>query len=431
MLHLRTVPSSSDRRAARVLLGLAAASVLGCLPGPAHATDGYFLSGVGAKAKGSGGVAIAQPQDALSIAANPAAATEVGERLDVGFEVFVPRRGATISGNGAGLDGSFRGNGTNPFILPELGYVRPLSDKVAVGIAVYGNGGMNTDYRRNPFASFGATGSAGVNLMQMFITPTLAVKVSPGASLGISPIVVLQSFEAKGIAPFSAASADPAHFTNRGNDWAAGGGIRVGYLGKIGDRLTIGAFYQSKIWTGRFRKYAGLFAGRGGFDVPASWGGGAALEISDRLTVAGDVKRIEYSGIASVGTPLSPLFLGKPFGASDGPGFGWRDITVYKLGATYAASDKLTLRAGYGHSGNPVPASETLLNVLAPGVVQDHVTLGATVVVKPGFEVTGYAMHAPRQVVKGNGSIPAPYGGGEADIHLSETSAGLSAGFIF
>lgn len=430
MLHLRTAPSS-NRRGARALLVLAAASALGCLPGAAHATDGYFLSGVGAKAKGSGGAAIAQPQDALSIAANPATATEVGERLDAGFEVFVPRRGATISGNGAGLNGSFSGNGANPFILPEVGYVRRLSDKVAMGIAVYGNGGMNTDYKQNPFASFGATGSAGVNLMQIFITPTVAVKVSPGASLGLSPIVVLQSFEAKGIAPFSVASADPAHFSNMGADWAAGGGVRVGYLGRITDRFTIGAFYQSKIWAGRFKKYAGLFAGQGGFDVPASWGGGVALNISDRLTFAGDVKRIEYSGIASVGTPLSPLFLGKPFGASDGPGFGWRDITVYKLGVTYAASDRLTLRAGYGHSGNPVPVSETLLNVLAPGVVQDHLTLGATVVVKPGLEVTGYAMQAPKQVVKGNGSIPAPYGGGEADIDLSETSAGLSAGFIF
>lgn len=113
---------------------------------PAHATDGYFLNGIGAKAKGSAGVAIAQPQDALSIAANPAAATQLGERLDVGVEIFIPNRGATIRGNGAGLNGSYSGNGANPFILPEFGYVRQLSDSVAVGIAVYGNGGMNTVY---------------------------------------------------------------------------------------------------------------------------------------------------------------------------------------------------------------------------------------------------------------------------------------------
>lgn len=422
---------SLGRLAASAMLALATTSTFVFLSSTAYATDGYFLNGIGAKAKGSGGVAIALPQDALSIAANPAAATELGERLDMGFQVFVPRRGASISGNGAGLDGTYSGNGTNPFILPEVGYVRPLSNTVAVGVAIYGNGGMNTDYKQNPFASFGATGAAGVDLKQVFITPTLAVKVAPGQSLGISPIIVLQGFEAKGIAPFSAASADPAHFTNRGTDWSVGGGLRIGYLGKVVDRVTIGTFYQSKIWTGRFKKYAGLFADRGGFDVPASWGGGVAVALSDKLTIAGDVERIEYSDVKSVGTPLSPLFSGKAFGAADGPGFGWRDIAVYKLGVTYAASDRLTLRAGYGHSGNPVPASETLLNVLAPGVVQHHFTLGATVVVEPGLEVTGYAMHALKHVVRGNGSIPASYGGGEADIHLSESSVGLSFGLSF
>ena len=35
------------------------------------------------------------------------------------------------------------------------------------------------------------------------------------------------------------------------------------------------------------------------------------------------------------------------------------------------------------------------------------------------------------QTVRGAGSIPAPYGGGEADISLGETSFGLSAGFKF
>jgi long-chain fatty acid transport protein len=121
--------------------------------GAAQATDGYFLSGVGAKAKGEAGVAIALLQDALSIDNNPAAATELGDRLDGGIELFIPDRGATIRGNGAGADGNFSGNGANPFVLPEVGYVRPLSEKVAIGIALYGGGGMNTTYARNPFAS--------------------------------------------------------------------------------------------------------------------------------------------------------------------------------------------------------------------------------------------------------------------------------------
>ncbi len=427
-----TVPRASVRQRRKAILALAAgAGALSLSLGTAHATDGYFLNGISAKSKGMGGVAIALPQDALSIASNPASATEVGHRLDMGVDVFIPKRGATIEGNFAGLDGNHRGSGSNPFVLPEMAYVRPLSSNVAVGIAIYGHGGMNTTYKANPFASFGATGTAGVDLRQAFVTPTIAFKFAPGHSIGLSPIAVFQSFKARGISPFAGASIDPANFTNRGTDWAAGYGARVGYLGKLHDRVTVGAFYHSKIWAGRFKKYAGLFAERGGFDVPASYGAGIAVRANDRLTLAGDIKRIEYSGIKSVGTPLAPLLSGIPFGSDDGPGFGWRDINAYKVGASYKASEEWTLRAGYGRSENPVPATQTLLNVLAPGVVQDHFTAGATWAASPGLEFTSYIMHAPKNRVEGSNSIPAMFGGGEANLRLSETSFGIAAGLIF
>lgn len=401
------------------------------IPQIAHATDGYFLNGMGAKAKGAGGVAIAMPEDAVAIAANPAAALELGERLDIGVEVFVPRRGADITGNGAGLTGSWSGNGANPFVLPEVAYVRPLGDKFAAGIAITGNGGMNTNYKANPFGSFQAQGAAGVNLRQISVTPTLAARIGEGHSIGISPIFVLQSFSMTGIQPFTAASIDQEKMTNNGDDWSTGAGLRIGYLGHLGSAVSVGAFYQTKVWAKPFESYAGLFANGGDFDVPASWGFGISVKASDKLTLGADYKRIEYSGVPSVGNPLAPLLTGHRFGAEDGPGFGWKNIDVVKFGAVYKASDKLTLRVGYGRSDNPVPQSQTFLNLLAPGVVTDHFTAGATVKLNNKLELTGYVMHAPRNDVRGAGSIPDNYGGGEANIHLSETATGLSFGFLF
>ena len=235
----------------------------------------------------------------------------------MGVDVFVHNRHATISGNAAGLNGSHSGNG-----------------------------GMNTVDKRNPFASFGGNDEAGVDLKQIFVTPTIAVRIASGQSLGISPLLVVQGFRAYGIQPFAGFSADPAHFTNLGTSWSAGGGVRVGYLGHFGDVLNLGAFYQSKLWTGHFGKYAGLFAGRGGFDVPASWGVGVAVKPTPAVTLAADFKRILYSGVPSVGDSVALLFAGKPFGANGGPGFGWRDISVVKIGARYRASPAWTVRAG-------------------------------------------------------------------------------------
>ncbi len=397
------------------------------IPQAAQATDGYFVNGMGAKAKGAGGVAIAMPQDSVAIAANPAAALELGERLDLGVEVFVPKRGAEITGNGYQLNGSWSGNGANPFILPEVAYVRPLGENLAAGIVITGNGGMNTNYDRNPFGSFGAQGEAGVNLRQIFITPTLAASLGEGHSFGVSPILLLQSFSMTGIQPFKPASSAPDKMTNNGDDWSTGAGLRIGYLGHLGSAVSVGAFYQTKVWAKPFEKYAGLFANGGDFDVPASWGFGVSVKANDRLTLGVDYKRIEYSGVASVGNPL----INAPFGSNGGPGFGWKDVDVVKFGAVYQANDKLTLRAGYGRSDNPIPQSQTFLNLLAPGVVTDHFTAGATVKLKGKLELSGYVMHAPRKEVRGVGSIPLNYGGGEVNIHLAETATGLSLGIVF
>ena len=72
----------------RALAAFAATAAVLAVPQVAHATDGYFVNGMGAKAKGAGGVAIAMPDDAVAIAANPAAAVEVGNRLDVGCLLY-------------------------------------------------------------------------------------------------------------------------------------------------------------------------------------------------------------------------------------------------------------------------------------------------------------------------------------------------------
>jgi len=398
----------------------------------AFATDGYFSHGYGVRTQATGGVGIALPQDSLAAASNPAGIAWTGNRIDGGLSWFSPSRSIDITGNGVpGVNGSYEGNDKKNFWLPELGYTRQLNQDVSVGIAAYGNGGMNTDYGKNPYAGFGSKGSAGVNLEQLFISPSLAYKVNDQHAFGAAINFAYQRFSAKGVSVFSSASIDSKNLTDNGNDSSTGWGLRLGWSGQITPALTLGATWASKVKTGNFEKYRGLFAQGGGFDIPENYGIGLAYKVHPQLTLAADLQQIKYGDISSIANPLANLFAGNPLGSEKGAGFGWRDITVVKVGAVYDYSKDLTLRAGYNHGGQPVPASETFFNILAPGVVQDHLTLGATYKVANGSELSFSYTHGFNKTVNGSNSIPASFGGGNANISLSENIVGVAYGWKF
>ena len=395
-----------------------------------YATDGYFSAGYGVKSQGIGGVGIALPQDGLAAASNPAGTAFVGDRIDLGLSWFAPKRSTEIVGNAVpGADGTYDGNQTKNFYLPEFGYAKQLNSSTAVGVAVYGNGGMDTDYGKNPYGAFGGTGSAGVNLEQLFIAPSIAYKIDQNNAIGAAVNFAYQRFSAKGVDVFSGFSSSPNNLTNQGNDSSTGWGLHLGWIGHITPELTLGATWSSKINAGKFDKYSGLFADGGSFDIPESYGVGIAYKATPALTLAADVEEIKYSGVNSIANPLSNLFAGNPLGSANGPGFGWRDISVVKVGASYDYRPDLTLRVGYNHSGQPIPSDQTLFNILAPGVVQNHLTLGGTWKTSSTGELSVFYGHAFNTTVNGSNSIPASFGSGNANISLSENTFGVAFGW--
>ncbi len=107
------------------------------------------------------------------------------------------------------------------------------------------------------------------------------------------------------------------------------------------------------------------------------------------------------------------------------------DINVYKISATYQASEKLTLRAGYSYNDQPVKNDQTFLNILAPGVVQEHLSVGATWQLDDQQNVSVAYTHALKETVQGNNSIPADFGGGEANLSMSQNILGVSYSLNF
>jgi long-chain fatty acid transport protein len=395
----------------------------------AHATNGYFPIAYGAKNEAMGGASIALPQDSLAAANNPAGMVMVGERKDVGLIWFRPNRSAEITSPSPAA-GTYDGNGKSNFFIPSFGYNTMINPDMSLGVSVFGNGGMNTQYNTNPFTAFGATGPAGINLEQLFVSPSLAMKLNPTNAVGVALNLAYQRFSATGIngPALSGFSSDPSAMSDNGTDSSTGYGVRIGWTGEVTPTVTLGATYQTKTKMGKFDKYKGLFAEQGGFDIPSKYGFGIAVKAMPETTVAFDIERINYEDVASVSNPFAlPSGPSTQLGGDNGPGFGWKNINVYKLGVSHAYNSSFTVRAGYDHCDQPIPNSQTLLNMLAPGVVQDHLTLGGTWALADKSEISVAYVHAFKKTVNGAGSIPTvPLGGGETNLTMHEDSIGVS-----
>ncbi|MDD3765114.1 MAG: outer membrane protein transport protein [Nevskiales bacterium] len=343
----------------------------------AQAAYGPFEHGYGIKSMGAGGIGYTSAEDSYWISANPATAVTLGTRFDLGLDWVTVLPTARIRDNAAGPDENYSSDGQRQFPIPQVGFVMALNERTAFGMNMF-SAGLGTDYKRNPYARFGADPRGGLSLGQSGISSTLAYKLTDRHALGASLNVSYEVLEVKGVQPFAALSENPDKFTNQGYEGGFGVSFTVGWHGQLAPGLTGGLAYRSKTWTQRLDDYAGLLPEQGKLELPAIWGGGLAYALSPTLNVAVDYQRTEYASEAALGNPIGQLNQGHLMGSDDGPGFGWDDQNIYKLGIVWKARPDLTLRAGYSHATQIVQTSETLFNLLSPVVGEDHYTAGAT-----------------------------------------------------
>ncbi len=424
---------------------LIALSVSSALIAPsAFATNGYFAHGYSTAEKGLAGAGVAHSQDALSVANNPAGIAGMGERMDIGAALFNPSRSYSVTGPASeqcqvagppaqgctfSLEEGKQDSNMELFLIPHFAYNWKLDSDSSAAIALYGNGGMNTNYKTgsatlnrgdgNGFVTEAGTfgnGTTGVDLKQLFVNASYATKLNKDHSIGASLIFAYQTFEAKGLANFGGNSSNPSKLSGNGPDSSTGFGAKLGWQGKVSSTVTLGASYQSKISMSEFGDYAGLFAEGGDLDIPASATVGLAWKTSDKTTLVVDVQSIYYSDVASISNPISPLTDGVScgptptggvgpgcLGQSAGAGFGWKDMTVVKVG--YEWGEGTIWRVGVSNGSQPIPKSETLFNILAPAVMETHLTAGFTMPLDSKSEISFAAMYAPKTSVSGTSAF--------------------------
>lgn len=330
----------------------------------AFATNGDHLIGLGAKARGMGGIGIGMSHGAESALVNPAMITSVkGTEVSFGGTVFMPDVETNIGYGFAKSDADLS-------VIPEVSLAQNAGNGFSWGVGMWGTAGMGTDYRDKSTQLNMVT-----NLQLMQFGVPLAYKTG-GLSFGIAPVLQYGSLDMNFVSgqDLSAYGGLTAGATSRtkGVSQDFGIGYNLGAAYELGD-ITVGASYKSAIdmeYKGQI-KQALIDFGLGSFGVddhleqPAEIGIGASYKMGES-TFAVDYKKIKWSDAK---------------GYKD---FGWDDQNVIMLGYEYATAN-WAARFGYNHASSAVintsllNGNANMLNLLGfPATVEDHYTVGGT-----------------------------------------------------
>jgi long-chain fatty acid transport protein len=399
----------------RMFLALAGVAFLAT---PAAATDGHYLHGIGAVNSSMGGAGVAAPRSLLgTFYLNPAGLMAFdGYRMEFGFELFKADR--TVASTIGPFSGSTRSK-SEYTPIPAMGVSYRLNnDKVVLGLGAVGVGGFGVDYPQdntNPILGPAPNGFGQVysNYSYLKIAPSVAWAVTPKLWLGGAVNVNWASLAVvpnPTAAPAANAPTSLYYSDAAAADGAFGFGWQLGALYKINDIIALGASYSSAQvfdefkWNSVYKNpnlpnFGQARVDTFQMDAPAVIAGGIGLTPLPGLSLAGDVRWITYSkteGFEKKGFDNTGRVLG----------FGWEDIMVIAVGGEYWVTEGFALRAGYNHSDNPIPDSQSFYNIPAPAIVQDHFTFGIGLKPSRRSEISLGYYYVPENTQ--SGPIPNP-----------------------
>jgi long-chain fatty acid transport protein len=398
---------------------------------PALAADGYFLDGYGARQKALGGAGVADSRDAMSLSINPAGLVDIPRELQLTFTGLFPERGYSTSGLPQILAPGDVRSGRPFFPIPDNAFAAPIDPESAWGTASYTNGGVNTSYdvghARAPNGGPLGGGFAGVDLSQFFTSFGYARRFG-ALSIGVAPTVAVQMLNVQGLKALAPYSSDPAHLSDSGYDWSVGGGVKIGLQWRATDQLRFGLAASTPMYMTAFRKFSGLFAEGGKFDIPATIVAGLAYDLTPDLTVMADWRHIFYSGVPALHNSSVPLRLNS-LGSLNGPGFDWQDTDSAALGVEWRTNPALALRLGYHYATSPVPSRAVTFNVLSPIITAHHVSGGFSYEVTKNSTIDFSAVYAFKNNVSGFEALPQsaqnPFGGYNPNARVNIWVRGL------
>ena len=362
-----------------------------------HATNGDTLIGVGAKARGMGGVGIGMSHGAESTLANPAMITNIqGTEISFGGTVFMPNITTTVNTVQGMPAQDAIDSDADINMIPEVSLAHKINDNWYIGIGMWGTAGMGTDYRDNMNLRTGQFGNLNMvtNLQLMQFAVPVAYK-SGGLSVAVAPILQYGNLDINYNMPDPANLSAGAPGVGAGLAQDFGFGWSAGLAYDFDNGLTLGAVYKSAIemnYNGQLSTAMAPFNGMingmnqmlgapfyntlndsDTLEQPAEYGLGLSYVMGGH-TFAIDYKKIKWSS------------------ASGYKDFEWEDQNVLAVGYQYAQNN-WALRIGYNQASSPVNEKSAgqrdpnfirysalnFFNLLGfPATQEKHLTLGGT-----------------------------------------------------
>jgi long-chain fatty acid transport protein len=346
------------------------------------ATNGDNLIGVSPASRGMGGIGVGMPVGPTdTIFRNPAWMSYYkGFNLSFGGILFMPEVKAKsnyITGTTTSATSQ-----SKMFVVPEVGIVHQINDKLTFGIGAFGVSGLGVDYRNK--------GDEFLNIHTTFqfmrVIPTLAYKVND--AIYISGAVHL-AYGSLDLGASICAGGPPCINLGGGQSQTYGIGAQLGVAYNMGDFVYAGLTYQSPVNMTYKRVYDS--DGNGQFEdfkltQPQELAFGVGVKPMDNLKVGMDIRWINWKG------------------AKGYKHFQWKDQWVIALGGEFKPTQKLALRAGYNYGKSPIRGgakdttpNKTIPNFAAPfsdfdiaffnligfpAITEHHITLGL------GYEFT-------------------------------------------
>jgi long-chain fatty acid transport protein len=389
------------------------------------ATDGLFLEGFGPISRGMGGTATAHYIGPASMMVNPATMglSDTAGELLIGIDVITTDISAKNLDTGETVSSDTRSPNRGPYVAPQFAVTHKVSNWT-FGAGLFAQAGVGVEYGKSSFMSRGDIGGMGYamgadtgleNASRLFIldipfaasynfNDSLAIGATLDAKwTGLNLDYLLGANQLGSLAGNGRASGslmglvgtlpDPrgVHLSvskdkvvSSGVDgWGYSG--RLGLLYKITPATNVGLSYMFESEMNDLKGNGTVTAVDGtlgnipiegqvrflDFNTPAKLDVGVSHQITDKLLIALDVSRVFWKDA------LKDIKLGFTSGAGDVDlrlPQNTKDQTIVAIGASYAATQNVTLRAGYRQATQPF--NDEGLLALIPAVLKKHATIG-------------------------------------------------------